>query len=246
VLNGVSCTTASACTAVGSYRGSDGIYHPLVERWNGSAWSLQTAPNPSQGTAQKAMLAVSCASASSCMAVGEAAGKPVAELWNGSAWISVAAPAPGGAKVAGLVGVSCGSTKECIAVGSSNEGLGTEKALVERWSTIAWSILPSPTPSGAKGYVNLTDVSCLSPYACFAAGYYSPELSGGAPASLRTLAESWNGLEWSVLGTPDVAGQAYDSLAGISCTTSINCTAVGAAASNPTKRPPVQVAMRFE
>jgi hypothetical protein len=246
VLNGVSCSSASACTAVGSYRGSEGVYHPLVERWNGSAWSLQSAPNPAAGTAQKAMLAVSCASASSCMAVGEAAGKPVAEMWNGSAWVSVATPTPTGAKGATLVGISCGSTKECIAVGSSNEGVGTEKALVERWSTISWSILPTPTPSGAKGYVNLTDVSCLSPYACFSAGYYSPELSGGAPASLKTLAESWNGLEWTTLTTPNLASLAYNSLAGISCTTSINCTAVGGAAPNPTKRPPVQVAMRFE
>lgn len=246
VLSGISCNTASACTAVGSYRGSEGVYHPLVERWKSNAWSVQAAPDPPQGTAQKAMLAVSCAGASSCMAVGEAGGKPVAEQWNGSTWVSVTTPTPSGAKGAALVGVSCGSTKECIAVGSSNEGIGTEKALVERWSTVAWSLLPTPTPGGAKGYVNLTDVSCLSPNACFAAGYYAPELSGGAPVSLKTLAESWNGLEWSVLSTPNLAGQAYNSLAGISCTTAIDCTAVGAAAANPTKRPPVQLAMRFE
>jgi hypothetical protein len=94
--------------------------------------------------------------------------------------------------------------------------------------------------------VNLTDVSCLSPNACFSAGYYAPEQSGGVPASLKTLAQSWDGTEWTTLTTPNLASQTFNALAGISCTTSINCTAVGAASSSVTKRPPVQVAMRFE
>jgi hypothetical protein len=36
-LDGVSCTTATACTAVGLAHGG----HPLIERWNGTSWSLQ-------------------------------------------------------------------------------------------------------------------------------------------------------------------------------------------------------------
>jgi hypothetical protein len=195
------------------------------------------------------MLGVSCGGASSCVAVGEAAGKPVAEAWNGSAWsLSSAPPLPAAAKGATLAAVSCGSTRvrNCMAVGDSYEGTGTEKALAERWDGSAWSIVAVPAPSGAKGFVDLTDVACLSPNACFSAGYYAPELVGGAPVSLKTLAESWEGTEWTVLTTPNLASQTFNALAGISCTTSIDCTAVGGATSSPTKRPPVQLAMRYE
>jgi Trypsin len=245
-LSGVSCTTGSACTAVGSYRGGGSVYHPLVERWNGSTWSLQSAPDPTEGTAQNAMLAVSCGGPTSCWAVGEAAGKPVAEAWNGSAWASVTVPIPAGAKGATLAGISCGSANACMAVGASNEGAGTEKALAERWTGLNWAIVPSPTPAGAKGFVTLSDVACLSPNACFAAGSYAPEISGGVPVSMKTLAESWNGTEWTVPTTPNLPSQAFNGLAGVSCTTAINCTAVGGASSDLSKRPPVQVAMRFE
>jgi hypothetical protein len=247
LLEGVSCSGESACTAVGSYKGSEGTYHPLVERWNGTAWSLQSAPGPAEGTAQNAMQGVSCAGASSCMAVGEAAGRPVAETWNGSAWSrSAAPPMPSGAKGATFAAVSCGSVKVCMAVGDSYEGTGTEKALAERWSGGTWSIITTPGPAGAKGFVDLTDVACLSPNACFSAGYYAPEVSGGAPLSLKTLVGSWEGTEWTVLTTPNLASQTFDALAGISCSTSIDCTAVGGATSSYSKRPPVQLAMRFE
>jgi hypothetical protein len=247
VLNGVSCSSGSACTAVGSYKGPEGRYHPLVERWNGSAWSLQGAPDPAEGNAQKAMLAVGCSGASTCVAVGEAAGKPVAEVWNDSGWSSSPAPPlPSGAKGATLAGIACGSTKACMAVGDSYEGVGTEKALAERWNGNQWAIVATPAPAGTKGFVDLTDVSCLSPNACFTVGYSAPEQSGGLPASLKTVVESWDGIQWTVLTTPNLASKTFNSLAGISCSTSIDCTAVGGATSSYSKRPPIQLAMRFE
>ena len=44
---GVSCSSASACTAVGQYLASGGATGSLVERWNGTEWSIQ--PNPTSG-----------------------------------------------------------------------------------------------------------------------------------------------------------------------------------------------------
>jgi hypothetical protein len=41
-LNGVSCTSVSACTAAGSYYyGAAGPRRTLIERWNGTTWQLQ-------------------------------------------------------------------------------------------------------------------------------------------------------------------------------------------------------------
>jgi hypothetical protein len=230
VLKGVSCT-ATACTAVGSYK-SGSTYKPLVERWNGSSWSLQTAPGPAEGSAQNAMLAVSCASfrvANTCLAVGEAAGKPVAEIWNGSEWSRTSAAAlPDGASGAKFVGVSCGSPNSCMAVGNSYEAAaGSEKALIERWNGGEWSILTSPTPAEAKGFINLYDISCLSPSSCFAVGTFASSVTGGNPLATRTLAETWENGAWTLQSSPNAIGQAYNALLGVSCTSSIACNALG-------------------
>ena len=45
-LNGVSCTAATACIAVGYSRNSTGTDLALAERWNGSSWRIQPTPNP--------------------------------------------------------------------------------------------------------------------------------------------------------------------------------------------------------
>jgi hypothetical protein len=229
-LKCVSCT-ATACTATGSYT-AESTYKPLVERWNGSAWSLQTAPSPSEGSAQNAMLAVSCYSASLCMTVGEAASKPVAERWNGTSWsLTSAPPLPSGATGANLLGVSCTAKSSCIAAGRSSEAAqGTEKPLIESWNGSAWSTVAAPSPADAKGYVNFNDVSCLSPRSCFAAGNYASSLSGTTPLETKTLAETWDGTAWTLQSTPNPSGQPYSALVGVACTSSISCMAVGASA----------------
>src|SRR5690242_12727777 len=71
-LNGVSCTSATACTAVGSYQTRSGGHVTLVERWNGTTWSRQPTPNPATPP-RSALAAVSCTSASACTAVGSSA-----------------------------------------------------------------------------------------------------------------------------------------------------------------------------
>jgi len=65
-LDSVSCPTTNDCTAVGTYATSSADL-PLAERWNGSAWSSQTTPNPFADTFP---YGVSCSAATSCTAVG--------------------------------------------------------------------------------------------------------------------------------------------------------------------------------
>src|ERR1700733_6163509 len=88
--------------------------------WNTTALPF-TTPGPIQGT----FVAVSCMTAISCVAVGEAYlgtthgtdFEPfVANLSSGS-WVQGLLPLPTGATSASLAGVSC-STTECVAVGT--------------------------------------------------------------------------------------------------------------------------------
>jgi hypothetical protein len=66
-LNGVSCFSASTCTAIGNYQhGSVGP--TLAEQWDGTSWVLQSTPNP-KGFPVNYLYGVSC-SAGTCIAAG--------------------------------------------------------------------------------------------------------------------------------------------------------------------------------
>jgi hypothetical protein len=65
-LDGVSCTDSRACTAVGDTYGGPGTGQPLVERWDGTSWSLERTPNAPGNF----LSAVSCTSSTICTAVG--------------------------------------------------------------------------------------------------------------------------------------------------------------------------------
>jgi hypothetical protein len=60
-LEGVSCSSAKACTAVGS-SGND----TLAERWDGRNWAVQSTLNPVTGTYFSELVGVSCSSACAC------------------------------------------------------------------------------------------------------------------------------------------------------------------------------------
>ncbi|MGZ6565296.1 MAG: hypothetical protein ACXVH3_36155 [Solirubrobacteraceae bacterium] len=88
-LFGVSCVSMAACTAVG-YTNSAGTYVTLVERWNGSSWSVQQTPNPAGATFSK-LSGVSCASVTACTAIGHDTNRAcvavtLVERWNGTSW----------------------------------------------------------------------------------------------------------------------------------------------------------------
>jgi hypothetical protein len=219
----ISCPLSGGCTSVGEYVNASGAKGPLAESWNGSSWTAQSPPNPSGGTAGE-LLGVSCASSSSCTAVGYAnfggAYQSLAEAWNGSTWSVQSVPSPTGTLSSELTAVSCSASNACTAVGryTTSTLAGT---LVERWNGTSWTVQASPNPVGASSST-LLGVSCTSSTACNAVGdYYS---SGG---ERLTLAEIWNGTSWSLQTTPNRAGATGHILLGVSCTSSTACTAVG-------------------
>jgi hypothetical protein len=119
-LSGVSCTSTTACAAVGYYSNSSDRYVTLVERWNGSKWTVQASPT-GPGTVTNELLGVSCVSASACAAVGysRSGSNPrlaLAERWNGTRWVITATPAIAGSTGAILSAVSCTAATACTAV----------------------------------------------------------------------------------------------------------------------------------
>jgi hypothetical protein len=75
VQRSISCTSSTACTAVGYYSDASLMNFTLAETWNGTSWSIVATPSPSSTTG--ALLnAVSCTS--TCMAVGRGLGVTLA------------------------------------------------------------------------------------------------------------------------------------------------------------------------
>jgi hypothetical protein len=187
-------------------------------------WSVVPSPNREiNGHIHVNVLSgISCPSAESCVAVGDAAAgghKTLAETWNGTAWSIV--PSPNRRAVSYLYGVSCLSATDCTAVGVSLPAVDSNqyRTLIETWNGTAWSLVPSPNPSRAKGYDVLSGVSCASASFCVAVGYH------GKSPTTKALIETWNGSAWSVAPSPDQGSKS--SLSGVSCLSASSCTAVG-------------------
>ena len=134
-LNGVSCTAASSCTAVGQYFSTAGGPLTLAETWNGTAWQVRASPNPiARGRNQ--LNTVSCTSPSACTAVGVDAASDFApsgafaETWDGTRWRLEPVPVPAGAIMTELFGVSCPGAR-CVAVGTTAgpSGIGVTLAM---------------------------------------------------------------------------------------------------------------------
>lgn len=219
-LNAVSCNSPTACTAVGSYLSTAGEL-PLVERWDGSSWAIQASAKVSPGATR--LVGVSCASLTMCIAVGWDAFSParaVVEAWDGTSWTIQPTPTPsGGADGTFLTGVSCTSPEACTAVGSTGRTGNTP--LVERWDGNAWTIQSAPEPANSGAHLNA--VSCTSPTDCTAVGGFT---NGGPPPFIdRPLVESWDGSSWTIDPAPSPVGGG--ELAGVSCTSTSACTAVG-------------------
>ena len=190
-LYSVSCTSASACTAVGEFETDGGAVVPVAERWNGSAWSLEVPPNPPKvGSAPPSdgadLRSVSCVGDAFCMAVGDrifggyADDNAFAAVWDGASWKLLPVPQPG--SPVSLSSVSCWSATGCVAVGPVS-GLA-ENAIVERWNGTSW--VADGSLSSSAG---LYGIACPSVNDCIAVG--------AGPS-----AEQWDGMNWTAQSFP--------------------------------------------
>jgi Bacterial Ig domain len=223
LLKGVSCSGPSACIAVGEYF-TGSTDQTLIESWNGSAWSIVPSPNTSP-TQDNLLNGVSCSGPSACVAGGNyftgTKDQTLIESWNGSAWSIVPSPNTSPTQNNALTGVSCNLPAACVAVGAYYLSGDFSQTLIESWNGSAWSIVPSPNTSPTQ--INLLrGVSCSSPSACTAFGFYEPSNN-----SDQTLIESWNGSAWSIVPSPNTSPTQNNELSGVSCSSPSFCTAVG-------------------
>jgi hypothetical protein len=204
-LNAVSCSPAPSvhCEAVGWYY-HDGFFisTTLAEGWDGTAWSLQTAPVPPNAEGGSVPTGISCTAPRACTAVGNAfngGDAPVpgwAQRWNGTAWSNQNLRSPKTAIFSQPAAVSCSTPgPPCTAVGRYANGSTFLSFAAGRTGT-RWKPEKTPQPKDSTGSA-LGGVSCVSPTACTAVGNASN--AGNVPL---TLAELWNGTKWTIQKTP--------------------------------------------
>jgi hypothetical protein len=188
--------------------------HPAMA--GASGWAPEQVLSPA--VPNGSLAAVSCSTASSCVAVGSLVDRtggivPLAEVWDGVAWSIRLPPVVDGSTSSSLAGVSCTADGDCMAVGSYDDG-NFGQALAEAWNGTQWTILPVPPPS--QETIALTAVACTSGTACVAVGGLLGTSGNGA------VVERWNGAAWSEQSIPATA-----DLHGVSCGSATDCIAVG-------------------
>ncbi len=256
------CPAANGCVTVGWYKDTAGKAWGLIESQSGTTWTETEAPQPNNagsGSDQGLWIgsqncgifqpchAVSCPSATSCVAVGQyldTAGysEPVVETLSGGSWSATEAPLPSDTATdtgpvfpdSFLFSVSCASTTSCVAVGCT----GTRATTTCRSSTRSRGRpgAPSPRPCPRTPWrrprrSRRSSTACRVP---------RPR-SAPPPASSRTPARAINGLlvtlangTWTAQTAPQPSDSGNDGdglqdtfLTGLSCASVAACTAVG-------------------
>jgi hypothetical protein len=160
--------------AVGYYRDPvSSHYASLLERWNGSAWSVVSAPDV-QG-ADNQPQSIFALSANDVGAVGftYASASPSQNLalhWNGTAW-SIVPVAQQGPYSNELTGVTGTASNDVYAVGDYRDASAQERGLIEHWNGSAWSVVPGVQAPGLDSL--FAGVTAVSSSDVWAVGEYS-------------------------------------------------------------------------
>ena len=197
-LTSVDTLSRTSAWAVGSYRtppppGTDSVRKTLIERWNGTSWSVVESPNPAPFG--NSLLGVAATGPNDVWAVGwkiDAQGLQSLILhYNGTAWTEAAVPTVGaGGNV--LTDVSAVSADNIWASGYYDDG-AKQKTLTLHYDGSSWSSVPSA--SAGDDVSILHDISASSPSDAWAVGFeYRDSLKRYVASTQR-----WNGSAWSAV-----------------------------------------------
>jgi hypothetical protein len=227
-LFSVTCASASECWAVGAYK-TGNIAQTIIERWDGSSWTIVASPNSSSAQ-HNVLAAAACVSESDCWAIGyhlaeSGAYQTLLEHWNGVSWTIADSPNTSVTQDNYFGSLTCNSLSQCWAVGYYFNG-ATNQTLAARWDGTSWSIISSPNLGTLDVFY---DVTCNSAFDCWAVGAYVDGTGLNKP-----LLERWDGSSWASVTVPTVGDNQDNGFSGVTCVagsaseSGSTCWAVGA------------------
>jgi hypothetical protein len=228
-LYSVSCPSDGTCAAVGAY--NDPSFHQdgLLDTLSGGTWTPTQAGQASTGLVGLVNLnSVSCANASTCMAVGtddNASWNALIYVLRSGTWqLDSAPPMPSNYTGNGLSleSVSCPDASDCVVVGTYDSN-----GLILTLSSGSWTAQQAPVPNGTQstGPVGLNAVDCPGPSDCVAGGFYSQSAT-----TQNALFDTLQSGTWSASEAPVPAGASpyqWAEINGISCPATGACMADG-------------------
>jgi len=208
VLTSIAAFSSNDVWAAGWFENStETAIQPLIEQWNGTAWTVVSDP-VEQDTVFVTGIAGS--SASDIWVVGYvepgSVDEPFAQHWNGTGWTETAVPVRGqGSNI--MYGVVAPAPNDAWAV-----GLSTTKAppaesvtltLIEHWDGTAWQVVSSPNvgPTSIFQSNRLFGITALSSTDIWAVG---SSFAANGSGDQFTLVEHWDGTSWTISPTPDL------------------------------------------
>jgi hypothetical protein len=222
-LYSVAAVSSNNVWTVGASSDNNVLFQPLIEHWDGMQWSTVAnplAPGTSAFIYGIASLAANDIWAVGYIQVGFSAQQPLAVHWDGSSWSLVTTPSTSPANNDILWSVTALSPGDVWAAGYSVDRVsGNYNTLIEHWNGSAWSIVPSPNPSGSI-YNFLWGIAAASPNDIWVMGRaYNGAIYPG-------LFEHWNGSAWNIVSSGPT-DQSYTELYGAVALSSTDIWAVG-------------------
>jgi hypothetical protein len=148
ILDSVACTAASSCWAVGIDNNGSGAYDALIEHYDGSAWSVVSAADPSQQLNE--LDGAWCNADGVCRAAGiqraTAATQTLVERRTATGWAVSPSENVSPSQPDQLWGVACAAAAECWAVGYSTDAGGVNHTLIEGTGTAPPPAVPDVAP----------------------------------------------------------------------------------------------------
>jgi len=161
-LNGVAVEFSGNAWAVGSYFDPRfGSFRTLIERWDGSRWSVISSPNI--GRSDNRLTGVTVDLSGNAWAAGEyfnrilGSFQTLIEHWDGSSW-QVVPSLDVGTGDNRLNDVTTDISGNAWAVGNYTDPNNLFQTLVEHWDGISWQVVPSANPGTGNSLLLGVDV----------------------------------------------------------------------------------------
>lgn len=238
-LQGVSCSTATDCSAVGTYNSGS---ESMAATETGGTWSAATrivAPDTVDPAAS--LNGVSCTSAGNCAAAGNyqdaggndqvMAAPEIGGAWGQGAHLTLPTSANVSGPLPNMNGISCDAAGSCAVVGDYVDNSSDGQAMAATEAGGVWSQAVKVTaPAGANSNprASLKGVACTSAGNCVAVGRYEDSSSLGQPMVATETGGTWGQAQEITVGAAANRGATAGAiLYGVSCSSAGNCTAVG-------------------
>jgi len=197
----LSSTNVWAVGTAGQIRSGDGPTAPLIEHWDGSAWTA--VPSPFMPKGQAELRSIDGVASNDLWAVGFANSHALVEHWDGTIWSLVQTPRLG--TTVSLDGVAAVSPTDVWAIGAAYAPrLRRFRPIAEHWDGSVWTA--TVLPWQRRSEVSPGGIVALSSTDVWATGYWEFPDRDRNPTSYH-----WDGSAWSeVLPPSPLDSDAFD------------------------------------